>query len=129
MENQGSGILGYLKSYMTLGFWLVIAFVFVSLGKQWVVLTTADKQLTEYVDNLESQAALQQRAAKDVRTLVVLKAEELSIPAQDDRITVTGQGETLRTNIAYDAEIRIPVVDRVLYRMEFNHHFGLPARR
>jgi hypothetical protein len=128
MEDNGNGIFRSLKSYTTLGLWLVLAFVFLSLGKQWIVFTSADKQLTEYVDNLERQAALQHRPAKEIRTLVMLKAEQLSIPAQDDQITVTGQGETLRTIIAYDAEIRLPVVDRVLYRMEFNHNFGLPAR-
>jgi hypothetical protein len=128
MEDNGNGIFRSLKSYTTLGLWLVLAFVFLSLGKQWIVFTSADKQLTEYVDNLERQAALQHRPAKEIRTLVMLRAEQLSIPAQDDQITVTGQGETLRTIIAYDAEIRLPVVDRVLYRMEFNHNFGLPAR-
>jgi hypothetical protein len=128
MEDNGNGIFRSLKSYTTLGLWLVLAFVFLSLGKQWIVFTSADKQLTEYVDNLERQAALQHRPAKEIRTLVMLKAEQLSIHAQDDQITVTGQGETLRTIIAYDAEIRLPVVDRVLYRMEFNHNFGLPAR-
>jgi hypothetical protein len=129
MENQGTNIFRSIKSYTALGFWLVLAFVFLSLGKQWIVFTSADKQLTEYVDNLERQAALQHRPATDIRTLVMLKAEQLSIPAQEHQITVTGQGETLRTIIAYDAEIRIPVVDRVLYRMEFNHNLGLPARR
>jgi hypothetical protein len=128
MEDNGNGLFRSLKSYTTLGLWLALAFVFLSLGKQWIVFTSADKQLTEYVDNLERQAALQHRPAKEIRTLVMLKAEQLSIPAQDDQITVTGQGETLRTIIAYDAEIRLPVVDRVLYRMEFNHNFGLPAR-
>ena len=129
MGDHSSDIFRSVKSYTALGLWLALAFVFLSLGKQWIIFTSADKQLTEYVDNLERQAAFQHRPAKDIRTLVMLKAAQLSIPAQDDQITVTGQGETLRTIIAYDAEIRIPVVDRVLYRMEFNHTLGLPARR
>jgi hypothetical protein len=129
MSGPETSIVNSCKSYIALCWWLVVAFVFLSLGKQWVVFTSADKQLTEYADNLERQAALQHRPAKDIRTLVMMKAEQLSIPAQDDQITVTGQGETLRTIIAYDAEIRIPVVDRVLYRMEFNHNLGLPAPR
>jgi hypothetical protein len=129
MEDHGSHIFRSFKSYTALGLWLVLALVFLSLGKQWVVFTSADKQLTEYADTLERQGALQHRPAKDIRALVMMKAEQLSIPAQDDQITVTGQGETLRTIIAYNAEFRIPVVDRVLYRMEFNHNLGLPAPR
>jgi hypothetical protein len=129
MEDHGADIFRSLKSYVTLGLWLIPAFVFLSLGKQWVVFTSADKQLTEYADNLERQGAIQHRPAKDIRMLVMMKAEQLSIPVQDDQITVTGQGETLRTIIAYDAEIRIPVVDRVLYRMEFNHNLGFSSPR
>jgi hypothetical protein len=52
----------------------------------------------------------------------MLKVAQLSIPAQNEQISVTGQGDTLRTVIAYDAEIKIPVVDRTLYRMEFSHN-------
>jgi hypothetical protein len=118
-----------LKSYIALSLWLVLAFVFLSLGKQWILFTSTDKQLTDYVDTLERQAALHQRAASDIRRLVILKVQELSIPAEEDQISVTGQGESLRTIIAYNEEIRVPVVDRVLYRMEFNHNLGLPARR
>jgi hypothetical protein len=99
------------------------------LGKQWILFTSTDKQLTDYVDTLERQAALHQRGASDIRRLVILKVQELSIPAEEEQISVTGQGESLRTIIAYNEEIRIPVVDRVLYRLEFNHNLGLPAQR
>jgi hypothetical protein len=129
MEGGDSGILRSIKSYIALGLWLVLAFVFLSLGKQWIAFTSADKQLTDYVDTLERQAAIQHRPADDIRTLVLMKVQQLSIPAQEDQIRVTGQGESLRTIIAYDAELRIPVVDRVLYRMEFNHNLGLVALR
>jgi len=129
MEEQDSSIGRSLKSYTVLGLWLILACVFISLCKQWIVLNNADKQLTEYADELVRQSAIQHRPAKDIRTLVMMKVEQLSIPAQDDQISITGQGETLRTVIAYDAEIKIPVVDRVLYRMEFNHNLGFPSRR
>lgn len=110
------------KPYTVLGLWLLVAWVFFSIGKQWIAFTAADKQLTEYADTLVREGAVQRRSAKDIRTLVMMKVEQLSIPAQNDQISVTGQGDTLRTVIAYDAEIKIPVVDRTLYRMEFSHN-------
>jgi hypothetical protein len=128
MEEQNTIIGRFGKSYTALGLWLLLACLFLSLGKQWIAFTSADRQLTEYADELVRQAALQHRPAKDIRTLVMMKVEQLSIQAQDDQISITGQGESLRTVIAYDAEIKIPVVDRVFYRMEFNHNLGVPAR-
>jgi hypothetical protein len=118
-----------IKSYIALSLWLILAFVFLSLGRQWILFTSTDKQLTDYVATLERQAALHQRTASDIRALVLLKVQQLSIPVQEDRISVSGQGESLRTIIAYNEDIRIPVVDRVLYRIEFNHNLGLTARR
>ena len=128
MEDGDSRTWRSLKSYIALGLWLVLAFIFLSLGKQWILFTSADKQLSDYLDTLQRQGALHQRAASDIRRLIVLKVQELSIPAQEDQISVTGQGESLRTIIAYNEEIRVPVVDRVLYRMEFSHNLGSPAR-
>src|SRR5947209_15930891 len=98
------------KPYTALGLWLMLAGTFFSLGKQWVAFTSADRQLTEYTDTLVRQAAAQRRPDKDIRTLVMMKVEQLSIPAQNDQVSVTRQGDTLRTVIAYDAEIKIPVV-------------------
>jgi hypothetical protein len=121
MEESFTSLRSF-KPYTALGLWMLLAWVFFSLGKQWIAFTAADKQLTEYTDTLVRQAALQRRPAKDIRTLVMMKVEQLSIPAQNDQISVTGQGDTLRTVIAYDADIKIPVVDRTLYRMEFSHN-------
>src|SRR5262249_20821592 len=113
MEGGDSRTWRSIKSYIALGLWLILAFLCLSLGKQWIQFSSTDKQLTDYVDTLERQAAIHQRAASDIRRLVVLKVQELSIPAEEDQISVTGQGDSLRTIIAYNEDIRIPVVDRV----------------
>jgi uncharacterized protein YajQ (UPF0234 family) len=75
------------------------------------------------------RAAIERRQARDVRTLVMSKAKQLSIPIEDEQLRITGQGDTLRTIIAWDAELKIPLVDHVLYRMEFNHNFGYQPPR
>jgi hypothetical protein len=110
------------KRYVALGLWILLAAIFFSLAKQWIVYTSSDRQLTEYVESVLRKAAVDRRPTKDIRTLVMVKAEELSIQLQPDRISVTREGETVGTVIAYDAEIRVPIVNRVLYRLEFNHN-------
>jgi hypothetical protein len=109
------------KRYMTLSLWILVAATFFSLAKQWIAYTSADRQLTEYIESVLRRAAIDRRPTNDIRALVMVKAEELSIPLQPERLRVTRQGETVGTVLAYDAEIRVPVVNRTLYRMQFNH--------
>jgi hypothetical protein len=117
------------KRYVALFSWLLVAGMFVSLATQWIASTSSDKQLTEYVKSVIHRAALERRSPGVVRTLVLAKAEELSLPLQQDQVSVTGEGERLRTKIAYDTEIKIPVVDRVFYRIEFRHDFSYSSPR
>jgi hypothetical protein len=120
---------GSFQRYLALGLWVLIGGLFLSLAVQWVSYSSSDKQLAEYVESMVQRAAIERRQARDVRTLVMSKAKQLSIPIEDEQLRITGQGDTLRTIIAWDAELKIPLVDHVLYRMEFNHNFGYQPPR
>jgi len=113
-----------IRKYVALGLWLVVAGMFFSLARQWITFSSADKQLTEYTEGLIHRTALDKRSAKDERTLIQIKAEELSIPLQPEQITISGQGTKMQVAINYDAEIRIPGLHRTLYRMEFAHNLA-----
>jgi hypothetical protein len=116
------------KRYVALLLWLLIAGVFVSLVWQWIALSSSDKELTEYVESLLRRSAIDRRPAKDIRTLVLMKAGQLSIPVQDEEINITGQGESLQTTIGYNAEIKIPLLNRALYRMQFSHNVRVKSQ-
>jgi hypothetical protein len=109
------------KGYIALSLWLFVACIFFSLAWQWISFSNSDKELTEYVESLLRRSSIDHRPSHDIRTLVQLKAEQLSLPVQTEEISVTGQGESLQTTFAYGAEIKIPLLNRALYRMEFNH--------
>jgi hypothetical protein len=109
------------RRYITLCLWLVVVLMFFSLAKQWIVLTSSDKEFTEYVESVLRRAAIDHRPAKEIRTLLLVKAEQLSIPVSEERIDITGHGQMLGTVIAYDREIKIPMLGGPLYRMEFRH--------
>ena len=117
------------RRYVTLCLWLVVVLMFFSLAKQWIVLTSSDKEFTEYVESVLRRAAIDHRPAKEIRTLLLVKAEQLSIPVSEERIDVTGQGQTLGTVIAYDREIKVPMLGGPLYRMEFRHNLSYEPQR
>ena len=117
------------RRYITLCLWLVVVLMFFSLAKQWIVLTSSDKEFTEYVESVLRRAAIDHRPAKEIRTLLLVKAEQLSIPVSEERIDVTGHGQMLGTVIAYDREIKIPMLGGPLYRMEFRHNLSNKPQR
>jgi len=111
-----------VKKYIALFLWLMTAALFFSLAAQWIDFSSSDKKLTEYAQSILQRASLDRRPPIEVRNLVLSKATQLSIPLEQARLVISGQGDSLETNIAYHAEIKIPVLDQVLYRMEFQHH-------
>ena len=117
------------RRHVTLCLWLVVVLMFFSLAKQWIVLTSSDKEFTEYVETVLRRAAIDHRPAKEIRALLLVKAEQLSIPVSEERIDVRGQGQTLGTVIAYDREIKVPMLGGPLYRMEFRHNLSYEPQR
>ena len=117
------------RRYIVLCLWLLVILTFFSLATQWIVLSSSDKQFTEYVESILRRSVTDHRSAKEIRTLLLVKAEQLSIPVLDDRIDITGNGPTLTTAIAYDREIKVPLLGGPLYRMEFRHNLTPKPQR
>ena len=113
--------------YVALFLWLLVMGLFLSLARQWINVTSSDQQLAEYGASIIQRAAMERRSPADVKTLMVVKAQQLAIP--QEAIAVTGEPGRLKTVIAYDSKITIPVIDRVLYRLQFKHNLiGSDAR-
>src|SRR5262245_17406132 len=84
-----------VSRYIALFLWLLATVMFFSLAWQWIGFTSSDKQLTEYAKSILQRADIDRRSAQDVQSLLLLKAERLSIPVQPGQIQVRRQGETL----------------------------------
>jgi hypothetical protein len=110
------------RRYFALALWLIVGWFFFSLAWQWIVSSSSDQQLTEYVTNVVRRSTLERRAPRDVRLLIAAKAEILSISIPDDGLSVTGERGNLRTVIAYNTELKLPLLDHVFYRIQFRHN-------
>ena len=112
---------GSAERYCAFGLWLFVFLIYFSLARQWITSHSYDERFTEYSQHVSELAATQHRPAEDVRLLLLVKAEELSIPLHYDGINISGEGDAFRTVIHYDTELKIPVLNRVGYRVEFKH--------
>jgi hypothetical protein len=109
------------QRYALLCLWMFIGFVYLSLMSQWITFSTHDKQFAQSMQRSIQIAATEQRPARELRALLLIRAEELSIPIRGDEIHISGAGSTLRVNLRYNADISMPILNQTLYRMKFGH--------
>ena len=113
------------QHYVAMFAWLFLGFMYVSLISQWLTVTRRDQMFTSYTDRVIQVAANEQRPAKEVRALLLIKAEDLSLPVQGNGVQITGKGQTLRAAVHYTADISMPIVNQPVYRMRFDHDLAL----
>ena len=111
-----------IRQYVASVLWLVVFLLFSSIAWQWITYCSADKQLTEYAQGLVRRSSYDRKPTHEIRLLIQSKAEQLWIPLQPDQVLVSGQGEKLHVDIIYDEEIKTPVINHELYRIEFVHN-------
>jgi hypothetical protein len=109
------------ERYIVMFLFSFLSFVYISLFGQWMALNSRDKVFTEYLNGVLQTAALEKRPAKEVRALLLVKAEDLSLPISDDSIRISGQGQTLKAAVRYKADINMPIVNQPVHRLRFYH--------
>ena len=112
------------KSYrgrLVLVVWLMVALLYFYLSYDYIRITMKDDEFSEYLNYVVGVAGPQHRPVKEVRQLILVKADELGLPVRGDHITVRASGETLMISVVYDVDIRLPIVARGIYQKLFQH--------
>ena len=112
------------QRYLAAFAWLFLGFMYVSLISQWLTVNRRDQLFAAYTDRVIQVAANEQRPAQEVRALLLIKAEDLSLPLQGNDVQISGKGQTLRATVHYKADISMPIVNQPVYRMRFDHDLG-----
>lgn len=116
------------QHYTALFLWIFLGFLHVSLISQWLTFSSRDRMFTEYMDQVMQVAANEQRPAGEVRALLLIKAEDLSLPVHGEEIDITGYGHMLKAAVHYKSDITMPIVNQSVYRMRFEHNLAKPLR-
>jgi len=101
--------------------WIFVAGLYFYMSYDFIQVSMKDRNLGEYLDYIVQLAGNEYRSSKEVRTLILVKADELGLPLHDEQITVDGTGPTLTVALNYDVDIEIPGIQRILYRKDFQH--------
>src|ERR1700739_541219 len=102
--------------------WVLVAFFYFYLSYDYVQVSMNDRQFTDYLQYVVQIAGNQHRPAKEIRELLLVKAEQLSLPVTGSGITVLGGGDSLNVHVNYDVDIDIPLIQRQIYTKHFEHN-------
>src|SRR5437899_13032157 len=72
----------HAQRYVAMLLWMFLGFLYVFLIGEWLTVSNRDKLFTEYIDHVIQVAANEQRPAKEVRALILIKAGDLSLPVR-----------------------------------------------
>jgi hypothetical protein len=101
--------------------WVLVVLIYFYLSYDYIRVTMSDRQFADYLHHLVQIAGIERRPANEIRTLLLVKAEELSLPVTRDQITVRGSGNSLSVSVNYDVDIEIPLIQRQVYTKTFEH--------
>jgi len=101
--------------------WLMVTFFYFYLSWDYIRVTSSDKRFGEYLEYIVQLAGTERRPPKEVRTLILVKADELGLPVTKDQVAISGVGQTLAVDLAYDVDVEFPGLERVLYKKNFQH--------
>ena len=107
--------------WMVFVVWVLVAVFYFNLSYDYVRVNSHDQRFAEYLQYVVQVAATERRPPKEIRELLLVKAEELGLPIRGDQIEIGGSGTGLHVSVGYDVDIEIPVFERGLYRKEFQH--------
>ena len=101
--------------------WLLVAFFYFYLSWDYIRANMNDKVFGDYLQYVVQIAAPEHRPTKEIRALILVKAEELSLPIRGEQITILGGGDSLNVSVGYDVNIEIPLIQRQIYTKRFEH--------
>jgi hypothetical protein len=104
--------------------WVMVLFFYIYVSYDFVRVERINTKFGEALQHIAQIAGSERRAYKDIRTLVLVRADEFGLPVTVDQISITGSGPTLKMVVGYDIEIDIPIFARGFYTKHYEHKVG-----
>lgn len=102
--------------------WVLISLLYFYLSYDYIQARLKDNELSTYLDYVVQLAGNENRPAKEVRALILVKADELGLPLRGDQILIAGERQNLKVSASYGVDIYLPGLHRILYHRDFNHN-------
>jgi hypothetical protein len=101
--------------------WVLVLFFYVYLSYDFVRVERKNTKFGDALQHIAQVAGTERRTYKEIRTLVLVRADELGLPVTIDQISIKGNGPGLSIAVAYNIEIDIPIFSRGFYSKRYEH--------
>ena len=101
--------------------WLLVAIFYFYLSYNYIRASMADRKLADYLQYVVQIAGNDNRPSKEIRALILVRAQELSLPVRGEQISILGGGPTLNVTVDYIVDIDVPLVRSQIYSKRFEH--------
>jgi hypothetical protein len=104
--------------------WILVGFFYFYLSIDYIRVEMNDDKLGDYIRYVVQLGGSENRNAREMRALLLVKADELGIPLEGDGIKILGAGQNLKIALEYDMDIDIPIFKRGFYKKHFQHNLS-----
>ena len=101
--------------------WMLVAFFYFYLSYDYIRVTNTDRSFEDYLQYVVQIAGQDHRPAREIRALLLVKAEELGLPIKGQDINILGGGESLNVSVGYEMDIDVPLLQRQIFTKHFDH--------
>lgn len=109
--------------------WFLVAIFYFYLCYDYIRIDMSDSKLGEYVHYVVQLAGNENRSGREIRALLLVKAEELNLPVTSEQIKIQGAGQDLKVSVNYDVGINIPVLKPGFYAKHYEHNASYRSPR
>jgi hypothetical protein len=106
---------------LVLLFWVVVAFYYFCISYDYISKELRNDRLAAYIHHVVQLSGNETRTPREIRSLLMAKADELSIPLEPEEIKIVGSGPSLKVSLGYDVTIQTPIVAVGLYTKHYDH--------
>jgi hypothetical protein len=106
---------------LVLLFWMLVAIFYFYLSYDYIRIEMNDDKFAEALQHIVQIAGNENRTSKDVRALVLVRADELGLPVRGDQVTILGGGKSLNISVGYVIDIDIPIFREGFYQKHYSH--------
>ena len=101
--------------------WILVAVFYFYLSWGYIRVTMDDQEFGDYLQYLVNVAGSEARPNREIRALILVRADQLSLPVRRDQIEILGNAQTLNVRVNYSVDVELPVFQRRVYVKEFSH--------
>jgi hypothetical protein len=117
------------KKRLVLVVWSLVAFYYFFISYDYIRTEMNDDRMGAYVHYVVQLAGNEARTPKEVRALLLVKADELKIPLKAEGIKVQGAGQSLKVSLEYDVNIDVPIFQYGFYSKHYEHDISYRQMR